>query len=333
MKSLRVLLLVHLDLVPPDKFSSKKEWEESECKTEYDVWKALTDLGHKVLVTPIYDDLSVIRNAVKTFKPHIAFNLLEEFNGQVLYEQNVVSYLELMGLKYTGCNPKGLILSRDKSIAKKLLSYHGIQTPDFKVFPRNKKITPSDLTYPLFVKALYEEASLGITQASIVRTEEELKERVAYLHEHYEVDVLVENFIEGRELYVSLLGNNRIKKFPIWELYFKSEDFKGPNIATYKVKWDFNYRRKYGVTTELAQPIDEKIKKEIYLMCERAYSTLCITGYARMDLRLTNDNKIYLLEANPNPDIGFQEDFSESAQADGVDYPQLINKILKLGLE
>lgn len=333
MKTLRILLLVHTDLVPPESFPNKKKWEESECKTEFDVYTALKKLGHQVHLVPIFDDLSVLRKAMATFRPHIAFNLLEEFNGQVLYEQNVVSHLELMGLKYTGSNPKGLLISRDKALAKKLLSFHGVKTPEFRIFPLEKKGDFSDLKYPLFVKTLNEEASLGIAQSSIVRNEEALRERIRYLHEEFCVDVLVERYIEGREFYVAVMGNRRLKTFPPWELYFKNPDFQGAKIATYKAKWDFDYRRKHGITTERALHLDPSLEARMAQICKTAYEALYISGYARMDLRISSDNEIYLIEANPNPDIGFKEDFAEAVEASGVGYPDLLNKLLKLGLE
>jgi D-alanine-D-alanine ligase len=333
MKTLRIILLVHRDLVPPKSFSSKRKWEESECKTEFDVWKALGELGHQVQIVPVFDDLSIIRKALEEFRPHIAFNLLEEFNGQVLYEQNVVSYLELMGLKYTGSNPKGLMISRDKGLAKKLLAYHGIRTPEFRIFPLDKKGDYTNLEFPLFVKTLNEEASLGIAQSSIVRHEQALRDRVEYLHEHYCVDVLVERYIEGREFYVGVMGNNRLKTFPIWELYFKNQAYRGPKISTYRVKWSAEYRKKHGVTTGLAQPLDENVVEEIIDICKRAYDALYISGYARMDLRLSEQNEVYFIEANPNPDIGYQEDFAESIFAIGLEYRDLLAQIIRLGLE
>jgi D-alanine-D-alanine ligase len=333
MKALRILLLVHTDLVPPESFPNKKAWAESQCKTEYDVATALKDLGHQIHIIPVFDDLSVIRNAVKAFKPHIAFNLLEEFNGQVLYEQNVVSYLELIGLKFTGSNPKGLLISRDKGLAKKLLTYHGIRTPEFRIFPLDKKGDYSDLKYPLFVKTLNEEASVGIAQSSIVRGEEALRERVAYLHENFCVDVLVERYIEGREFYVAIMGNRKTKTYPIWELYFKNTDFSGAKIATYKAKWDFEYRKKHGITTSIATPMSPELETAISQLCKTAYEALYISGYARMDLRLSKENEIYFIEANPNPDIGYQEDFAEAVAASGLSYQDVLTQILKLGLE
>lgn len=327
-----MIVLVHADLVPPKRFQNRREWESSECKTEFDVQKALLELGHQIEFIPVYDDLSLIRKSLTEFKPHLAFNILEEFNGQVLFEQNVVSYLELLGLKYTGCNPRGLMICRDKGLAKKILKYHGIKTPEFRLFPNRRKVSYKNLFYPLFVKTLNQEGSFGISQNSIVRSEEALKERVEYLHDTYGVDVLVERYIEGRELYVSVMGNERPKTFPVWELFFNEKSFHGEKIATHQVKWNLDFRQRHGIHSGPAKNLSEQSIKKIETLCKKAYLALGISGYARMDLRLSPENEVYFIEANPNPDIGYKEDFSDALQEAGYSYEEVIAQILKMGL-
>jgi D-alanine-D-alanine ligase len=203
MSALRILLLMHGSLVPPPE-ASEKDREGADWRTEYDVLTALRELGHEVLPCGVRGDLSPIRDAVRDFKPQVAFNLLEAFDDVVTWDQNVVAYLELMKLPYTGCNSRGLMLARDKAIAKKLLAYHRVAVPEFIIVPRGRRIRrPKRLAFPLIVKSLTLDASIGISQASVVETEEKLEERVRFIHASLETDALVESFIDGRELYVA----------------------------------------------------------------------------------------------------------------------------------
>lgn len=331
MKQLRVLALVNEDLVPPTSLEGFSEKEIDEWKTEYDVITTLREMGHQVEVLGLSDDLTPIRQAIRRSKPHIAFNLLEEFHGVVTYDQAIVSYLELMRQPYSGCNPRGLLISGDKALSKKILSYHRIPSPRFAVFPLGRKvIRPQRLKYPIFVKSVIDDASLGISQASVVYDDKELAERVAFVHEHTLADALAEEFIEGRELYVGIVGNDRLQTFPIWELLFTKSD--APIIATRKVKWDRKYQEKLGVKTEAAQGLTDAQEKQIARVCKRVYKALDLSGYARLDLRMRADGRIYVLEANANPNLSFGEDFAESAEKDGVSYEDLLSKIIGLGL-
>ncbi|RME14479.1 MAG: ATP-grasp domain-containing protein [Bdellovibrio sp.] len=333
MKKLRVLVLVHQDLIPPDICPSKEEREQAPWKTEYDVVQALKAMKHEVQCVGIYDDLRPLKKSIESMKPHIVFNLLEEFAGESVFDCHVVSYLELLGIHYTGASSRGLLLARDKALSKKILSYHRIPTPQFVVYRRNKKISvPSRLSFPLFVKTVNEEASLGISQESIVKNEEELVKRVKYLWERFGTDVLAETYIDGREFYVGVLGNERLKVLPVWELFFNKLIEKSSPIATRKVKWDLNYRKKYGIQTGPAKNLLPEQEKKIFSLCRRAYRALNLNGYARMDLRMNSRGQIFLLEVNPNPDIGFGEEMAESAEFLGWDYKKLLSKILHLGL-
>lgn len=333
MKKKRVLAIMHKDLVPPDSIEGLTEAQIAPFKTEYDVITACRGLGHEVRSLGIQSDLSVLGRMIEEWKPHIVFNLLEEFDGEAVMDQNVVSYLELIKLPYTGCSPRGLILARDKGLSKKILSYHRIRVPDFAVFPRRKPIKrPTRLKFPLFVKSLVEEASLGIAQASIVDDDEKLKERVSFIHERVGTDAIAEQYIEGREFYVSVLGNNRLRVFPIWELKFTKAPDDLPVIATAKVKFDLRYQKKLGVVTCEAQDLTPEAAQGILKLCKRIYRNLNLRGYARIDMRMTPDGKVYVLEANPNPQLARGEDFAESARAVGVSYEQLIQRVINLGL-
>ncbi|MEM8732918.1 MAG: D-alanine--D-alanine ligase, partial [Planctomycetota bacterium] len=331
MRQLRVLALVGKHLVPPDSLEGKSEKEIDEWKTEFDVISTLREMGHQVEVLGLSDDLTPIRKSILDWGPQVAFNLLEEFHGVVTYDQAIVSYLELMRQPYSGCNPRGLLLSKDKALTKKILAFHRIPSPKFTVFPLGRKvIRPKKLNFPIFVKSVIDDASLGISQSSVVYDDRELAERVAFVHEHTLADALAEEFIDGRELYVGVIGNDRLQTFPIWELKFTKSDI--PLIATHKVKWDRQYQEKLGVETHAAEDLTPSARQQISRICKKVYQALDLSGYARMDLRLRNDGKVFVLEANANPNLSYGEDFAESAEKDGLTYEDLLSKIIGLGL-
>jgi D-alanine-D-alanine ligase len=333
MKVLRVLVLVHKHLVPPDT-ASAAEAEQAEWKTEYDVETALHKLGHEVKPLGLQDDLSVARQAIKDWEPDIIFNLLEAFDNIVMFDHNIVSFLEMLRMPYTGSNARGLMLARDKSLSKKLMAYHRIPMPEFSVIRRGQKVRATKrLPFPLIVKSLTEEASLGISQASVVDSEEKLKERVAFIHDHIGTDALVEQFIEGRELYVGVMGNNRLRVFPIWEMQFTKMPNGVHHIATERVKWSVKYQEKHGIQTNELKDLPEDRRERIQHVCRRVYRALELSGYARIDLRMDKEGKVYVLEANPNPQIARGEDFAESAKRAGLTYEALLQRIVMLGLQ
>jgi D-alanine-D-alanine ligase len=328
-----VLVLVHEDLVPPDSIEGLSHQEILPFKTEYDVVASLENMGHTVKVLGVYDDLGVIRETIRAFKPRVVFNLLEEFHGESLYDQHVVSYLELLRQAYTGCNPRGLTLAHDKALSKKICAYHRIPVPGFAVFPRRQRVRrPKSLDFPLIVKSLTLEGSVGIAQASIVWDDDRLRERVEYMHEQVGTDVIAEQYIEGRELYIGVLGNQRLTVFPTWELRFENKPESSQFIASDKLKWDLKYRERIGANTGPAEELPEDITRRIPRLTRRICNALYITGYARLDMRLTEAGELYLLEANPNPELSYGEDFSESAEAAGIDYHHLLERILQLGI-
>ena len=320
------------DLIPPETLDGVENKESEEWRTEYDVVSTLRGMGHEVWPIGVRNELGVIRNAIEQYRPHIAFNLLEEFDGYPLFDQHVVSYLELSKQQYTGCNPRGLTLTHDKALAKKILAYHRIHVPHFAVFPVNRKVQrPKRLKFPLFVKSLSDEGSVGIAHASIVRDDEKLKERVDFIHRQNETPAMAEEYIEGREIYVGVIGNERLQAYTPWELLMPNLPEGAPNIATGKVKWDTEYQKKVGLVTKPAE-IEEQTKKEFQRLSKRVYRILGLSGYARVDYRLTQEGRIYLLEVNPNPQIAHQEDFADSAEHCGVSYEALLQKIMTLGL-
>jgi D-alanine-D-alanine ligase len=333
MKKFRILALMHEDLVPPEDVSGM-DLSTVQWKTEHDVVRTLRQCGHEVKALGVRNDLGVIRTAIEEWKPHIAFNLLEEFDGVAVYDQNVVSYLELLKVPYTGCNPRGLILARDKALSKKILSYHRVPCPEFAVFPLGRPVKrPKSLTFPLIVKSISEEASLGISQASIVADDEKLKERVAFIQNSVGTGAIVERYVEGRELYVGVLGNQQLKVFPVWELVLDNLPDEARRIATERVKWSRKYQHKYKITSRQAEGLPNGMTDKLQHLAKRVYRVLGLNGYARIDLRLDEQGKVYVLEANPNPEIAFGEDFAESAERAGVPYKALLQRVLTTGLK
>lgn len=331
MKSLKVLALMHDYLVPPE-YTDGMDVVNVPWKMEFDVVSHLEDMGHRVHKTGVKDDLAVIRQAILDFQPQIVFNLMESFREIGTFDQHVVSYLELMKTPYTGCNPRGLMLSRDKALARTLLAAHRIPAPEFSVVrmgqvPRRQK----RLAFPLIVKSLTQEASIGIAQASVVEDESALRERVRFIHGNIGTDAIVERYIDGRELYVGVLGNDRLRVLPVWEMNFAQMPDRAHRIASERVKWNDAYREKYGIMTGPAD-LPPDVAKQVQHLAKRVYRTLDLSGYARIDLRLDTAGRVFVLEANPNPQLAYGEDFAEAAEHAGVQYEDLLQRILNLGL-
>jgi D-alanine-D-alanine ligase len=281
----------------------------------------------------IGDSLTELRAVLSDWRPQICFNLLEEFDGIVTYDQHVVAWLELLRQPYTGCNPRGMMLSRDKVLSKQLLAYHRIPTPQFVVFRRGRAIRiPARLRYPLFVKSATEDASLGISQASIVEDAAHLRERIGFIHEHTSSDALVEEYVEGREFYIGVIGNERIRTLPPWEFIFGELKAGRAGIATRKAKWDRAYQARHGITSDVARDLPAGLAGGLDKLARRIYRALHMTGYARMDFRVRADGMPFFLEANANPNVEKEEDFAYAALAGGLDYPALLERIIMLGL-
>lgn len=333
MKSLRILVLVHPTLMPPDSAEGYTAQQIDEWRTEYDVITTLRTVGHEVRCLGVLDSLTELRAAITDWRPDVVFNLLEEFNGIVTYDQHVVAFLELMEQPYTGCNPRGLLLSRDKPLCKQLLAYHRIPTAQFAVLRKGIKFrVPPRLRYPLFVKSATEDASLGISQASVVENPQQLRDRVAFIHDQVGTDALVEEYIDGRELYVGVLGNERLTRLPVWELGFGSLGDRQTGIATRKVKWDRKYQERHGITRQAAIDLPPPVVAALDRLSRRIYRSLGLSGYARMDFRVRADGQVFVLEANANPCLAQAEDFSQSALSAGIGYQDLLARIIALGL-
>ena len=334
MKRLRILVVLHPSLMPPESLEGHDPKAVDEWRTEYDVIQTLRKSGHEVRALGVLDSLSELRSTIADWKPDIVFNLLEEFDGIVSYDQHVIAFLEMLRQPYTGCNPRGLLLSRDKALCKQVFAFHRIPTPQFAVFRRGQRLqVPRKLRYPLFVKSTTDDASLGIAQASVVDNAAHLRERIEFVLEQHKSDVLVEEFIEGRELYVGMLGNARMTRLPVWELNFGGSQAGGTGIATRRVKWDAKYRDKHGISSSPARDLPAGAEAQLDRMSRRIYRALGLTGYARMDFRMRSDGSVFALEANANPHLAEAEDFAASAAVAGRSYKELLHKIVKLGLD
>jgi D-alanine-D-alanine ligase len=331
-KKLRVVLLADEKLLPEGDLKDFSEKQRELRKTEFDVRDAIESLGHAVFSIGVSDDLCTIRGAIDAHKPHVAFNLVEEFGGVGHFDAHVVGYLELRSQPYTGCNPRGLMLARDKALTKKILAYHGFKVPEFAIFPKRRAVKRNGLEFPLLVKSLTEEGSAGISGASIVHDEAKLKERVEFIHRTTNSTAIAEQFIDGREIYVGVMGNNRITSLPAWEFAMTKKGNDKPLIASDRAKWDPEYQRQVGLKTGPAR-LSKKTKAKLAVASKEIYRLLGMSGYARLDYRVTEDEEAYLLEANPNPQIAKDEDFALSAKHIGTEYPELIEQLLRFGIK
>jgi len=300
--------------------------------TEYHVCEALRLLGHSVTVLGAEYDIAAVARSLADQAPDLVFNLTEQFCGDRRLDKNIAGLLELLEIPFTGAGPVGLMLARDKRLCKQILTLHRIRVPHFVSLPLNRKIhVPKKLPYPMVVKPAFEDSSEGLSNASVVNGPAALIERATFIHERWQQPVIAEEFIEGRELYVSVIGNQRLTVLPPRECCFNADD-QGPSILTYRCKWDDDYREKWNITFGFAD-LEPAVLKNVERVCKRAYRALQLRDYGRMDLRLTADNRLVILEANPNPDIAYGEEVAESAERTGIGYETLIDKIIRLALK
>jgi len=334
MKKLKVLLLFDSPYFTPRGYDFKKEFKDFDWGSESDIYNALIANGHKVSLLGLFNDINILLEEVKENKPDVIFNAAEVFDQKSYLDKNVVSVLELLGIPYTGASATSLIICGNKALCKKILSFHKIKVPNFYTFYKNHKIwLPKRLKLPLIVKPLREEASRGISQASVVDSEEAMIERVKFIHDSIKDDAIVEEYIDGREFYVSVLGNKRVRVFPIREMKFGDFGEDEPRIATYKAKWDYEYREKWGIKNEFAGRLPNGLAKKVEEICKRAYKALNMQCYDRFDIRITTDSKIYIIEANANPCLDEYDELGQSAIKAGITYNKLIQKIINMGLK
>jgi D-alanine-D-alanine ligase len=296
--------------------------------TEYYVIQTIRQLGHEVTITPVEDDIIAVANQLKQQEPSLVFNMTEEFGGDRQKDKNIAAMLELLEIPFTGTGSVGLMLCRDKILCKQILTYHQIKVPDFLVFPLGEKIKlPKSIKFPMVVKPAFEDGSEGISNASVVNDVGALKQRIQFVTKKWKQGAIAEEYIEGREFYVAILGNKKLVTLPIRECIFNNKNAAGPCLATYRVKWDEKYRRKWNVKFGFAK-LDKTETEKIYQTCKQVYGLLQLRDYGRIDLRLTNDNKIVILEVNANPDVAKGEELAEAAKKAGIPYEKFIEQII-----
>jgi D-alanine-D-alanine ligase len=329
-------VLVLFDVARPaaaDETFSPESLQQQDKPTEADVLACLTRLGHDVETLAVFDDVTAIVDKLKAYAPDIVFNLSESFYHDRSHEANLPALLDLMKVRYTGCGPEALLLCKDKALAKKVLAYHRVRLPHFVVSRRAHPLRRlRRFVFPAFIKPVGEESSDGISQASFARDENEAIERVRFLHQKFECDALIEEYIEGRELYLSVLGNTRLSVFPPREIFFEQVPEDAPKFATFHAKWNQRYREKWGITNGPAKPLPEGVPEHLTQLARKVYGVLKIRGFGRIDVRLTPRGDVFFLEANPNPSLARDEDFAQSAAAAGLDYDALIQQILSAAL-
>jgi len=310
----------------------QQELEAQVPEPEYEIAEALIENGHEVHLVGFHDNLRRLLDRLDSFVPDLVFNATESFMGKARYDYGVTALLEMKGYRYTGSPPEALLLARDKVTSKKILAFHQISGPAFAVYPLEEDIEEPDIGYPLIVKPTHEDASVGIAQASVVNDFEGLRERVEFIRRSLKQSAIAEQLIEGRELYVGIIGNNRLQLLPIVEIVFDKIDDSEKKIATYSAKWDLEYRKRWGIKNVFARRIGKATLDEIHRTAKLAYAALGLRDYGRIDIRLTKDQRVYVLEVNPNPYIAFGEDMANAAERAGMDYSQFIARIVREAL-
>jgi D-alanine-D-alanine ligase len=295
---------------------------------------ALRASGHTCQRLAVDDAVQPLIDSLTKETPDLVFNLAESFRGKSALESNVAALLNLLDLRYTGSSPAGLILAGDKVLTKKVLAFHGIQSAKFATVYRGQVDWAGDINFPLLVKPPQEDASLGITQKSIVNNVKELLDVMGGTQQEYQSPVLVEEFIEGREFYVGVLGNSKVEALPLIELDFSNFPAELPKIASWEAKWgdagDEKGAEFEGTKAIFPTDIAEDLAKKIQQVAIDSFQALRLRDYARIDLRVTATGEVYVIEANPNCYLEQKSEFARAAEKSGLDYTALIGRIVEL---
>jgi D-alanine-D-alanine ligase len=304
---------------------------QDEPEMEYQVGAALEENGHEVLLIGIHADPREILDRCAEWRPDLVMNCVEAFRNDDHLDYLFPALLEAGGHRYTGSPPLALLVSRDKAMSKKILAFHGIQVPGFVTYRLNEEVANApELRLPLIVKPLSADASAGIAQASVVEDLDALRERVAFIHQRFEQAAIAEEFIPGRELYASVIGNDAgLEILPLTELIFDKEKTEPEErIATQSAKWDEPYRKRKGIKNVFARPVSAAARERIDAICRTAFQALWLRDYARIDLRLTEEGEIWVLEANANPFISRGHEIANAADKAGMPYAKFVQRIV-----
>jgi D-alanine-D-alanine ligase len=300
--------------------------------------QGLVALGHEVSRTPVADDVMPVIDALKAADPGLVFNLAESFGGKSALESNVAALLNLLGLRYTGSSPAGLLMAGDKSLTKKVLRFHEILTPQFATVFRGALDHVGDLRFPLIVKPPQEDASLGITSKSVVRDVKELFGTMDSLQREFQSPVMVEEFVDGREFYVGVLGNEAPVALPVIELDFSAFPSDRPKVASWEAKWgeggtggEAETGAEFAGTKSIfPEDLSPELAERMQAVAVEAFNALRLRDYGRVDLRVTPSGEIYVIEVNPNCYLEKSGEFARAAERSGLAYPALIERIVEL---
>jgi D-alanine-D-alanine ligase len=314
---------------PPKKPVRGKRKKKLEKADREEIFEALVKLGHE----PFYQVLDGAEKtlvALAKFDADLVFNLTESYAGDDTKDMNIAAYLELLDLQYTGAGPHAMYLAQDKALAKKIFAFHGIKTPFFATSYRGKLDHSHDISFPLIVKPTSEDGSIGIDQGSFVESVKELMERIHYIQEEFNSPALIEEYIEGREIYASILGNENPEVLPMVELDLSKLPKGTPKIAGQEVKWATESEA-YKVTKSApAEDLDEGTTKRLSETALSAYQALKLRDYGRIDMRLSKKGEVFVIEANPNPWLASTAEFAMAAKKAGRNYTELIAEIVDL---
>ncbi|MBI4309509.1 MAG: hypothetical protein HY591_04170 [Candidatus Omnitrophica bacterium] len=333
-KKLNVLMLFYSPYQKPRGYDYRQEFADPDnMYTEKDVLGALKSLDHDVSLLGIYNDITPLFEQIKENKPDVIFNMMEVFSGQSHLEKNMAAALELLDIPFTGASSGVLFLCNNKALSKKIFTFHKIKVSRFHTYYRGKRAgLPAKFKLPVVVKPLCEEASRGIAQASVADSGEAFLERIKFIHEHMQMDAIAEEYIDGRELYVGVLGHKQVTVLPPRELLFANMPEGEPRIATYKAKWDDGYRRKWGIKSVDADKLPAGLLAKIEDVCKRAYHALDMDSYVRFDIRVDANGDVYIIEPNANPCIARIDELALSAARAGMGYEDLVQRVLDLAL-
>lgn len=328
---MKVLVLFDLARrpLPDEEFTDEHLRKDEEKPTEADVLASLRRLGHTVDTLAVYDSVPAVIDKLAAFQPDVVFNLCMTLHDDRRHEPNIPALLDLLRVPYTGARPETIMLCKDKALAKKVLHYHHLRVARFVVSSHRRPLQKlKRFTYPAFVKPVATEASDGISQASFARDEAEALERARFIHDRFECDALIEEYVIGRELYVGVIGRRRLTVLPPRELFFGNVPDDVPKFATFKAKWDDAYRKKWDIHNGPAAPLPDGVQDQLAKVARTVCRALKISGFARLDMRVTDAGEIVVLEANPNPSLAMEDDYAEAAKTAGIDYDALVQKIL-----
>jgi D-alanine-D-alanine ligase len=311
-----------------DSGRKRKEKEDRE-----EIFDALTKLEHE----PFYhvlDGRPQSLHGLNKCGADLVFNLTESYAGDDTKEMNVAAYMDLIGLPYTGGGPHAHFLAQDKATAKKMFAFHGIRTPYFATAYRGNIDHAHDVKFPLIVKPQLEDGSIGIDAEAVVSSIKELMERVEYVQNEFDSPALIEEYIEGREIYAAILGSyERTEVLPLVELDLSQLPKGTPRIASRDVKFERDSHAYKVTKSAIAEDLDEETTKKLSDTAVAAYRAVKLRDYGRIDMRLTPDGEVYVIEANPNPWLSSKHEFAMAAKKSGRSYTELIKSILELALE